>query len=84
MTIGIVNDQLFHCPVHDGNARCLVCLKNGILSKTTASCIGCSKALNHKIFICVYPCFRLFHLNPKNYLNLEEYHQVVAGYDQYD
>ncbi|CAD8169737.1 unnamed protein product [Paramecium pentaurelia] len=83
-TVGIVNDQLYHCPIHNGNARCQVCLSKSILSKTTASCLGCNKVLGTNIFLCIYPCFRLFHLNPKLYLKEGMYYQIVCGYDQYD
>ncbi|CAD8045405.1 unnamed protein product [Paramecium sonneborni] len=83
-TVGIVNDQLYHCPIHNGNARCQVCLSKSILSKTTASCLGCNKVLGTNIFLCIYPCFRLFHLNPKLYLKEGMYYQIVSGYDQYD
>jgi hypothetical protein len=36
--------------------------------------------MNHKIFLCIYPCFRLFHLRPKKYLQENEPFKLAEGY----
>lgn len=77
LVTGVSLEKLYHVPIHIGNARCLVCIYHKILTKTTACCEGCSNALgldireNKGIFLCVYPCFRLYHLEPKKYLKAD-------------
>lgn len=73
-------EKALHCPIFDGNARCVVCLHEGTLTKAQASCLGCSDTLGIKQFLCLLPCFRKFHIDPIKYLDAPRDAKLVEGY----
>jgi len=51
---------------------CSVCMKFDGLSKSYFRCLVCEKMFaSGKIFLCLFPCFELFHKNPSEFISCE-------------
>ncbi|CAD8050864.1 unnamed protein product [Paramecium sonneborni] len=68
--------ELYHTPIpqkqEESFKYCVVCMKFNSLTKPFYRCRLCEKLFNeNKIFLCIYPCFELFHRNPNNFIECD-------------